>query len=153
VKLSSGDTAVEIRLEENAAVIDGRRVEFRERRAAGELTGLVIDGRLRPVRTWRSAQSVMVWTPGSVFRVGPSAGRSARTAEHTGDLISPMPGRVLRVLAADGERVERGQPLLVLEAMKMEHVMRSGRAGVVRRIAFGEGQQVDAGALLVELGE
>jgi biotin carboxyl carrier protein len=153
VKLASGDAVIDIRLEGNAAVIDGRRVEFRQQRAAGELTGLVIDGRLWPVRTSRSGQTVMVWAAGRVFRIGASAGPSARMGEHADDLISPMPGRVVRVLASEGERVERGQPLLVLEAMKMEHVMRSGRDGVVRRIACAEGQQVEAGAVLVELGE
>jgi 3-methylcrotonyl-CoA carboxylase alpha subunit len=62
-----------------------------------------------------------------------------------------MPGRVRRVLVVGGAAVERGQPLLVLEAMKMEHSIRAPRDGVVRRVCVAEGELVDAGVELVEL--
>ena len=66
-------------------------------------------------------------------------------------LESPMPGTVSQVLIAAGAAVRRGQPLVAVEAMKMEHVVRAPRDGTVRRVAVARGQMVDAGATLVEL--
>jgi acetyl-CoA/propionyl-CoA carboxylase, biotin carboxylase, biotin carboxyl carrier protein len=68
-------------------------------------------------------------------------------------LTAPMPGVVIRVLAAEGDRVEPRQPLVVLEAMKMETPLVSPYEAVVRRVHVAEGDRVDGGALLVELEE
>jgi acetyl/propionyl-CoA carboxylase alpha subunit len=68
-------------------------------------------------------------------------------------LTAPMPGVVIRVLAAEGDRVEHRQPLVVLEAMKMETPLVSPSEGVVRRVHVVEGDQVTGGAVLVELEE
>ena len=59
-----------------------------------------------------------------------------------------MPGTVLRVIIAEGEPVEARQPLLVLEAMKMEHEIVAPVAGVVRELRVAAGAQVEAGAIL-----
>ncbi|MDR7554457.1 MAG: acetyl-CoA carboxylase biotin carboxyl carrier protein subunit [Armatimonadota bacterium] len=64
---------------------------------------------------------------------------------------APMPGVVTRVLVATGETVDAGQPLCVLEAMKMETVVTAPVAGRVTRIAATPGSQVEGGAVLVEL--
>jgi biotin carboxyl carrier protein len=69
----------------------------------------------------------------------------------SGRLLAPMPGKVVRVLVAAGDRVEPRQGLVVVEAMKMENELRAGRAGRVREIAVVEGASVEAGALLVVL--
>jgi propionyl-CoA carboxylase alpha chain len=66
-----------------------------------------------------------------------------------GALTAPMPGTVVRVDVAPGDRVVAGQALVVLEAMKMEHAVRATGAGQVAEIGVRAGQQVDAGALLV----
>jgi acetyl/propionyl-CoA carboxylase alpha subunit len=66
---------------------------------------------------------------------------------------APMPGTVIRVLAREGERVEQRQPLLLLEAMKMETPLVSPYDAVVRRILVAEGDRVTGGAVLVELEE
>ena len=64
-----------------------------------------------------------------------------------------MPGVVIRVLTSEGDRVEARQPLVVLEAMKMETPLVSPYEAVVRRVHVAEGERVDGGALLVELEE
>jgi acetyl/propionyl-CoA carboxylase alpha subunit len=66
---------------------------------------------------------------------------------------APMPGVVLRVLAAEGDRVEARQPLVLLEAMKMETPLVSPYEAVVRRVLVAEGDRVSGGAALVELEE
>jgi acetyl/propionyl-CoA carboxylase alpha subunit len=68
-------------------------------------------------------------------------------------LTAPMPGVVIRVLASEGDRVEPRQPLVVLEAMKMETPLVSPYEAIVRRVHVAEGERVDGGALLVELEE
>ncbi|XP_020520154.1 methylcrotonoyl-CoA carboxylase subunit alpha, mitochondrial isoform X1 [Amborella trichopoda] len=59
-----------------------------------------------------------------------------------GTVVAPMAGLVVKVLVSDGSRVEHGQPVLVMEAMKMEHVVRAPCAGYVRGLQVGAGQQV-----------
>ena len=76
---------------------------------------------------------------------------SGRGAERT--VTAPMPGTVIRVLAAAGDQVEARQPLVVLEAMKMETPLASPYAATVLQVNVEEGDRVAGGAVLVELGE
>jgi pyruvate carboxylase subunit B len=66
-------------------------------------------------------------------------------------IIAPMPGLVVRVRVAVGDRVEAGQGVVVMEAMKMENELRATSAGVVRSIQVTAGTAVEKGTLLVEL--
>jgi acetyl/propionyl-CoA carboxylase alpha subunit len=70
-----------------------------------------------------------------------------------GSLVAPMPGLVKQVLVAVGDRVERGAPLLVLEAMKMEQVIRAPCRGRVAALSARAGQQVEAGLVLAVIDE
>jgi len=65
-----------------------------------------------------------------------------------GGLTAPMPGKVVKVLVAEGQEVAAGAALVVLEAMKMEHTVRASEAGIVRAIHVAVGDQVDADRLL-----
>ena len=62
--------------------------------------------------------------------------------------MAPMAGLVVKVLVEDGAKVEAGQPVLVLEAMKMEHVVKATSGGVVEGLKVGAGQQVSDGSVL-----
>ena len=62
-----------------------------------------------------------------------------------------MPGTVVRVLVAQGEKVDAHQPLVVLEAMKMEYIVTAPYAGIVRRLAVQPGALVTQGALLIDI--
>ena len=64
-------------------------------------------------------------------------------------LVAPMPGKVVRVLVKAGDLVAARQPVVVVEAMKMENELRASREGTVAEIHASEGMSVDAGALLV----
>ena len=66
-------------------------------------------------------------------------------------LESPMPGVVTRVMVAPGDVVQKGQPLLTLEAMKMEHVIRAPRPGRIKAVLAKPGEMVSGGVALVEL--
>jgi acetyl-CoA carboxylase biotin carboxylase subunit len=71
----------------------------------------------------------------------------------TGVLTAPMPGRVVKVAVQPGEHVSHAQPLLVLEAMKMEHVVDAPHAGVVTELFVRVGEQVTGGARLLTIGD
>jgi 3-methylcrotonyl-CoA carboxylase alpha subunit len=68
---------------------------------------------------------------------------------HGGGLTAPMPGKVIAVLVDAGAKVERGAPLLIMEAMKMEHTIMAPAAGAVKEILYGVGDQVAEGAELI----
>ena len=67
-----------------------------------------------------------------------------------GGLTAPMPGKVVALLAQVGQAVEKGTPLLILEAMKMEHTITAPAAGTVKAFCYAAGEQVSDGAALVE---
>ena len=62
---------------------------------------------------------------------------------------APMPGKVIRILVSQGQAVDAGQGLVVVEAMKMQNEIKSPKAGSVRKVLVGEGQAVNAGETLV----
>jgi biotin carboxyl carrier protein len=80
-----------------------------------------------------------------------AAGGRRRERAAGGSLESPMPGVVTRVMVAAGDFVEKGQPLLAIEAMKMEHIIRAPGPGRVTRVLAQPGEMVNGGVALVEL--
>jgi len=67
-----------------------------------------------------------------------------------GGLTAPMPGKIVALLAMPGQTVEKGAPLLILEAMKMEHTITAPKDGTVKNFRYAAGDQVSDGAELVE---
>ena len=66
-------------------------------------------------------------------------------------LLSPMPGKIFRIDRKVGDAVKKGDALLVLEAMKMEHTIRAHKDGVVIKLFYKTGEQVQGGAQLAEI--
>ena len=79
-----------------------------------------------------------------------NAGRRRRRAHH-GSLTAPMPATVRRINVAAGDRVESGETLIILEAMKMELPVKAGVAGTVRSVLCREGELVQPGTELIEI--
>ncbi len=78
-------------------------------------------------------------------------GRKKSSSTSANSLTSPMPGKIFKVLAKVGDSVTKNQPLLIVEAMKMEHSIKANKDGVLKKILFTEGQQVKGGVLLAEI--
>lgn len=74
-------------------------------------------------------------------------------SEQSGSLIAPMPGKILEVYVAIGDAVKASQPLMMMEAMKMEHRIVASHDGVVKAIHFNAGEQVAQGAELLSISE
>jgi biotin carboxyl carrier protein len=82
------------------------------------------------------------------------AGVAGATHEHgEAAITAPMPGLVTRIVAAVGERVERGQTVIVLEAMKMENDLGAPRSGIVYQLKVGQGDTVNQGQVLAVVGD
>ena len=79
------------------------------------------------------------------------AQKATGTMGGAGSLQSPMPGKIFKVLKNEGDSVEAGEAILVLEAMKMEHTIKAQQDGVVKKIHFAEGAQVQGGVELCEI--
>jgi biotin carboxyl carrier protein len=82
-------------------------------------------------------------------RLAPRSG--LRGSKGSDNITAPMPGKVVRVLAAAGDAVEAGQGIIVVEAMKMQNEMKAARAGRVLSVAVREGATVAAGEILATL--
>ncbi len=100
-----------------------------------------------------SAYAVMVNGRHMVAQVekGNSRRRQAVEQSSAGTLVAPMPGMVVNVLVKEGQRVDSGEPLVVLKSMKMQMQLRSPFSGQVSKIAVQNKVQVEKGTLLVQV--
>ncbi len=151
MKLTSGDEVADVRIEKERALLNGRRVTFEVSRREGRLEAIRIGQDVFRIRVAREGERVFVWCAGEVREFLRAGRRAARVAEAAGGLIAPMPGRVRRIVAKAGSSVKRGDIILILEAMKMEHAIRAPRAGTVGKIFHAEGDLVEAGAALAAI--
>jgi biotin carboxyl carrier protein len=141
------------------ASVGGRAYELEARETgAGEFL-LIREGRVYDCRVdaeaggGRGASSVTVGgraydvrltDPKHLRGAGAGAGADAGRAQ----VVAPMPGKVVRVLVEEGQEVEAGQGVAVVEAMKMQNEMKSPKAGVVRELRAAPGATVNAGDVL-----
>ena len=160
-QLAGRDHEVALRFETDKAVVevDGReyRLEVREL-ARGEYLlvkgATIYKGRIErePRRTGEPYTVVVRGRSHEITIVDPKRLRTAQSAgaHQTGaaEIISPMPGKIVRVLVAAGAQVAAGAGVIVVEAMKMQNEMKAPKAGVVTSINAAEGATVNAGDVL-----
>ncbi|MGC2856463.1 acetyl/propionyl/methylcrotonyl-CoA carboxylase subunit alpha [Novispirillum sp. DQ9] len=121
-----------------------------ERDAHGDLIAS-LDGVRRRATVVRLGWDLVIMAEGRQHRltIDDPAARAGEGEGAAGSLTAPMPGKVIQVLAEVGQTVEQGTPLMVLEAMKMEHTIKAPTAGTVSAIHYGPGDQVADGAELL----
>jgi 3-methylcrotonyl-CoA carboxylase alpha subunit len=126
--------------------------------ASGEIEpdgalALALDGVGRRVRVLDHGCEIAVFIDGESWRfeeIDPLAPPAADDPS-AGKLTAPMPGRVMRLLVEPAAKVRRGEPLMVIEAMKMEHTITAPADGVVAAVRFAAGELVEEGAELIAL--
>ena len=126
--------------------------------ARGELAAdgsldAVLDGQRLQAGMVRQGNELTILRPGSSHRLLLVDPRDAGEADEGmgGALAAPMPGKIVQVLVAEGAAVAKGQALMVLEAMKMEHTIAAPTAGKVAKLHFAAGDQVVEGATLLAI--
>lgn len=107
------------------------------------------------VLTFQSGETITLFVRGERFTLIPHDPNTRTPSQHLagGGLTAPMPGKVISLLVEAQETVTRGQSLLVLEAMKMEHTITAPTAGTVEALHYKPGDLVEEGAKLVTLTE
>lgn len=149
---------VEFEGDENARRIslDGNLIEVDAVETAANTFSILLGGNAYEIRVRQEPDGTLALQSGfeefAAEIVDPRAwsGRRHGAGEVEGrqQVVAPMPGKVVRILVAAGERVEAGQGLIVVEAMKMQNEVRSPKSGVVEMLAVQEGQAVNAGEVL-----
>ena len=153
VTLTHGDASVEVRYQarRDGAFDVGAGAVARLHEWSPTGIDLAVDGRRTAARVTLDGSLVHVQTPRGTVTLGVAPRFVVPGSEIVhGGLVAPMPGVVLEVRCAPGDRVEARQTLVVLEAMKMEHHVKAPADGVVSEVRVSVGQHVESGTLLVE---
>ncbi|MGB2591727.1 MAG: biotin/lipoyl-containing protein [Candidatus Acidiferrum sp.] len=157
---SSGKKLRTVELERDSArwkiSLDGQPVDADAVEIAPGMLSLLLDGQSYEVHVTPAPGGLLKIQTGlqefTAEVADPRAWRGRRhgalEVEGRQQIVAPMPGKVVRLLVKVGDRVETGQGLLVVEAMKMQNEIRSPKSGTVERLLAKEGQPVNAGEVL-----
>jgi propionyl-CoA carboxylase alpha chain len=156
-----GGTTYAVALSEEEVAVDGQPVELSMEYAPGdrlveaEADGESIGIKLEPTRT-----GLKMTTRGAIHKVDILPAHVAHLTQHMIEkvppdlskfLICPMPGLLVALHVGEGDRVEAGQPLAVVEAMKMENILRAEKAGTIKKVNAQAGESLAVDAVILEL--
>lgn len=153
--------------------INGQEIKVQDYKNNGEYVSFVLNGKNHFYMLVSKDGSEMILDNGGRFKaavgtpnregdsvimangreaIGSVAGKKMKkSGAHAGGLTSPMPGKIFKVLKEAGSDVKKGEPILILEAMKMEHSIRSDKDGKVKKINYKVGELVQGGVTLAEV--
>ena len=148
-------------VDEDEVLVNGKSVELAMEYTPGDrLVEAEVDGELLALRVVPSRTGLTITTRGAIQKVGILPTRLAPLASHMIEkippdlsrfLICPMPGLLVSLNVAEGDKVEMGQPLAVIEAMKMENILRAEKSGTVKAVNATAGQSLAVDAVILEL--
>jgi biotin carboxyl carrier protein len=158
VRIDNGTRIVELTRDADGwrISLDGEPVDVDAVEIAPNILSILLNGKPHEVRiTPTPTGALTLQTAHREFTaevLDPRAWRGRRhgavEAEGRQQILAPMPGKIVQVLVQAGEKVEVGQGLIVVEAMKMQNEIRSPKSGTVERLLVKEGQPVNAGEVL-----
>jgi biotin carboxyl carrier protein len=134
--------------------LEGHEIEVDAVLARPDVLSLRIGNLSYEIKCERAGSDLHVWVGSARFAAEVRDPRSLRGRVRAADdlgprkLIAPMPGKVVRVLAREGEAVDSGAGIFVVEAMKMQNEIKSPKKGTIRKVLVIEGSAVNAGDLL-----
>jgi len=134
--------------------LDGREFEVDAVLTRPDVISLRIGNLAYEVKSERVANELHLWVASMRFAVEVRDPRSLRGRSRAGDdhgprkITAPMPGKVVRLLVREGDEVEPGRGVAVVEAMKMQNEIKSPKKGTVQKILVSEGAAVNAGDVL-----
>lgn len=113
--------------------------------------------KILPFYLTQNQDALSIWLDGRTYHLdllsaaGRRAGASTALGASDGEIKTPMPGTILKVLSQVGDTVEANQPLIIMESMKMEMTLAAPHAGTVLAVSCQPGQLVEMGVVLVKL--
>jgi len=134
--------------------IEGREVELEVVLVRPDVLSLRVGNLAYEVKSERVANDLQLWVGDNRFVVEVRDPRSLRSRSRAADdhgprkITAPMPGKVVRLLVHEGEDVEAGAGIAVVEAMKMQNEIKSPKKGTVQKLLVSEGAPVNAGDIL-----
>jgi propionyl-CoA carboxylase alpha chain len=151
----------EVTLEEDDVMVDGASLELSMEYAPGDrIVHAEVDGEEISVRIETTRTGLKMTTRGAIHKVSILPARIAHLTQHMLEkippdlsrfLICPMPGLLVSLNVAAGDAVEAGQPLAVVEAMKMENILRAEKSGVVKVVNAAAGDSLAVDAVILEM--
>ncbi len=148
------DGALQLSIDDETALLTFAHVAVGPGGTAGSTLELEFNGHRARADVYAQGEQLHVFTPVGTSRIAlldPLA-HAGEEASEAGRLTAPMPGKVVAFLVQAGDDVAAGQPLAVLDAMKMEHTVSAPADGVVEELLYAPGDQVAEGAELLRLG-
>ena len=156
ISFKDGDTLIDVRVRYGDGqwelTLNGKSTLARGKKLEGDRFAVEIDDRRLVASVVSVDEKRTVFLQGSTYSLlrDDPLHRVDAGESHGGGLTAPMPGKVVALLAQPGQKVAKGTPLLILEAMKMEHTITAPAAGIVKAFCYAAGEQVSDGAELVE---
>jgi biotin carboxyl carrier protein len=158
IELAGKSRLVELTRGENgiACSVDGVAMHADVVEIGAGAYSILIGGQSLEARVEPHAHSLLVSVAGREYSAtihDPREWRGKRAgalqSEGRQQVLAPMPGKVIRILAKAGEKIEAGQGVVVVEAMKMQNEVRAPKSGQIEKVLVAEGQSVNAGEVLV----
>ena len=137
--------------EGHITTLDGRRINVRLNGVNHFIECLECDLEKKTIRLMINDAIYNLELLDEVDQMVDSLGLEAGIDERSSDVIAPMPGKILEYRVKVGQEVQEGDPLVILEAMKMENILKATGPGVIEEIHGDPGQTVDKGTLLITL--
>lgn len=157
VRLGEREARLEIRREQDIWLcrLDGREIRVDYKRVDRETISLLIHGRSFEARRVASENGTQIFLNGTPYEVAVYDPRSLRSKRRSraGEggsqaITASMPGKIVRLLAKEGDEIQAGQGVVIIEAMKMQNEIRAPKPGLVQKIVAREGANVNAGEVL-----
>ena len=156
-----GDADFAVSLSEDAITVDGTEIDLALEYTPGDrVLQAEVAGEKLAVKVEASATGYRLTTRGAIHKVRVLPTRIAHLASHMIEktppdlskfLICPMPGLLVTLHVAEGDNVEAGQPLAVVEAMKMENILRAEKSGKVKSVNAKAGDSLAVDAIILEM--
>ena len=149
------DVAVTTAGDVTVVTVDGRRYEVRDIARVADGVAFLLGNESHVARVSHGANGAQLAVGGRVYTVREAAADAETPAAARGGdgrIEAPMPGSIIAVHVSKGDHVRAGQPLVVLESMKMHNEITSPLDGVVRAVNCRAGERVNFGHVLVEVG-
>ena len=155
-----GSSEFDVRLTDNDVSVDDKTQDLPDISLEGRLVSVKLADRVERFLVNRHGDELWLIHDGQVYplvieterdRLLKAAAQAAEGEHGTTTIKAAMPGMVLRIMVQPGQTIKKGDPVLILEAMKMENVLKSPGDGVVKKILVARGEAVEKNSLLIEM--
>ncbi|MGH7884843.1 MAG: acetyl-CoA carboxylase biotin carboxyl carrier protein subunit [Thermodesulfobacteriota bacterium] len=155
-KLKNQIFRISIEEDENLNIVefDGETTQVEFTKIDKNIYSIIIDGNSLTIGIFKKGKKIQAFYKGNLFELEAISDRDSSKSAIIGsglEVISPMPSRIVKILKNAGDRVEAEDPVVVVEAMKMESELKAPSSGKIKEIRVKEGDAVEEGAILVTL--